>query len=143
LAEGIAKKIIADKQGDIDVSSAGASALDGLPASSLAVEVASKHSIDISGHRSRLLSRTLVKEADLIITMGAMHRETVAVIEPDALAYTYLLTDLCNDEEGDVADPIGSGIEEYERTFLIIEKCLRQFAARVDSFDGWKTSTEG
>ena len=143
LAEGIAKKIFSDHQAELDISSAGASALDGLPASSLAVEVARKHSIDISSHQARLLSRTLVKEADLIITMGSKHRDTVAIIEPEAANHTYLLTRFCEDVAGDVTDPIGMGVAEYEQTFELIEKCLKEFAAGIDTFDGWKQSKEG
>jgi len=139
LAEGIAKKLAA--QGDLkdtEIFSAGTSTLDGLPASPLAVSVADQHSIDLSSHRSRFLTRTVVGEADLIITMAEKHRETVAIIEPAALEYTYLLTDLCGDEDGDVPDPIGMGEEEYERTHQLIERCLGAFAGSIANFDGWK-----
>ena len=139
LAEGIAKKLIA--QGDLkdtEVSSAGSSTLDGLPASPLAVSVADQHSVDLSSHRSRFLTRTVVGEADLIVTMAEKHRETVGIIEPGALGFTYLLTDLCGDEDGDVPDPIGMGEEEYENTYLLIERCLGAFAGNIKDFDGWK-----
>ena len=70
--------------------------------------------------------------------MAEKHRETVGIIEPSALDYTCLLTDLCDGEDGDIADPIGMGYEEYERTYETIEKCLKTFAENIDSFDGWK-----
>ncbi|MCZ6766428.1 MAG: low molecular weight protein arginine phosphatase [bacterium] len=139
LAEGIAKKLVA--QGDlkdIEVSSSGSSTLDGLPASPLAVSVAEQHSVDLSSHRSRFLTRTVVGEVDLIVTMAEKHRETVGIIEPGTLAYTYLLTDLCGDEDGDVPDPIGMGKEEYENTYRLIERCLGAFVGNIKDFDGWK-----
>jgi protein-tyrosine-phosphatase len=139
LAEGIAKKIFpGDLLEGIEVSSAGTSAVDGVPASPLAVDVARRRSIDLSSHSARFLDRSLVKGADLIITMGAKHRDTVVVIDPAARRYTYLLTDFCEEETGDVPDPIGSGIDEYERIYRVLESCIRRMAERLRTFDGWK-----
>lgn len=137
LAEGIASKTFSNTS-DLKISSAGTSALDGLPASSLAVEVAKKNSIDLSSHKARLLSRTLVKEADLIVTMSSKHRETVGVIEPAALAYTCLLTDFSDEEEGDIVDPIGMGMAAYEATYSMIDKCVSGMKKKVEKFEGWK-----
>ena len=123
---------------EVEISSAGSSALDGLPASSLAVQVAGKHSIDLTEHKATLLNKALVNSADLIITMGSTHRNTVGVIEPSALDYTFILADFCDDEFDDIPDPIGQGVGEYEKTYRIVEKCLRQFFEKIDSFDGWK-----
>jgi protein-tyrosine-phosphatase len=143
LAEGIARKIFPDRtRVSAEISSAGTSAFDGMPASYHAIEVASKHGVDISGHRSRLLSRTLVREADLIVTMGAKHSETVAVIEPEALDYTVVLTGFCPDRGVDVPDPIGGDTGEYERTYDLIGGCLETMAAVLDDYDGWKTGGE-
>jgi protein-tyrosine phosphatase len=139
LAEGIARKILREGLPEkIDISSAGSTAVDGVPASPLAVEVAGKHSIDLSKHRARLLNRRLVKSADLIIAMGSKHRDTVGVIEPTALGYTYLLTDFCEGEFEDIPDPIGLSVEEYEKTYRILENCIRGLAEKLGSFDSWK-----
>ena len=137
IAEGIAKEVFSSPE-TYQISSAGTSALDGLPASSLATMVASQNSIDLSEHRARLLSGAIVKDADLIITMGSKHRETVGIIDPSTLEYAFLLTEFCDDEEGDVPDPIGMGVEEYEKTFEVIEKCVRRLKDKLETFDGWK-----
>jgi protein-tyrosine-phosphatase len=138
LAEGIARKIFPDRSAtSVVVSSAGSSALEGVPASAHAVEVAARQDIDLTTHQSRLLSRDVIKAADLIVTMGEKHRSTVGVIEPKALDYTVLLTEFC-DEREDVPDPIGGGIEEYESAFELIRRCVEALAARLDDYDGWK-----
>jgi protein-tyrosine-phosphatase len=125
LAEGIAKRLFPQSLNeDIDISSAGSSAMEGFHASDPAVQVASKHGIDLSKHKTRLLSRSLVKQADLIVTMASKHRQTVGILEPSALEHTYLLTDFCDDVDGDVPDPIGGDSDVYGRTYEIIEKCL-------------------
>jgi len=144
LAEGIAKRIFTEGLLEmIEVSSAGSSAVDGLPASSLAVEVARKHSIDLSNHRTRLLDSALIRNADLIITMGSKHRETVGVIEPAALGYTFLLTDFCGEKTGDIPDPIGLGAEQYEETYRVLEACIRRLSEKMGSFEGWKERPTG
>lgn len=138
LAEGIAKKIFPLRtECSVEIKSAGSSALEGMTASGHAIEVARRHDVDISGHGSRLLNRTDVREADLIVAMTQKHRETVGILDPAALAYTVLLTDFC-DENGDVPDPIGGGIDEYQRVFNLIDRCIEELAARVDDYDGWK-----
>jgi protein-tyrosine phosphatase len=138
LAEGIARKIFPDRTSiSVEVSSAGSSAAEGVGASEHAVEVASRHGVDLSGHRSRLLNRTRVTESDLIVTMSEKHRSTVGAIDPDALNHTVLLTDFCGDG-GDVPDPIGGRLEEYERTYDLIERCVEEMAARLDDYRGWK-----
>lgn len=139
MAEGIARKIFAEELPEtIEVFSAGSSAVDGLPASALAVEVARRHSVDLSNHRTRFLDREMIKDADLIITMGSKHRDTVGVIEPSALIYTHLLTDFCDGENGDIPDPIGSGAEEYERTYRVLETCIRGLTEKLGSREIWK-----
>ncbi len=139
LAEGIARKILSDRiRIPIDVSSAGASAFEGMPAAQHAASVAAQHGIDLSRHRSRLLNRQTVRDADLIVTMGSKHRKTVGVIDPDALSYTVHITEFCN-EFGDVPDPIGGDREEYERVYDLIERCIEAMAERLDGYDGWKS----
>ena len=137
MAEGIARQAFSGL-GTYHVSSAGTSAIDGLPASALAIEVAGTHSIDLSGHRSRLLAGELVRESDLILTMGENHRATVGIIDPGAHEYTFLLTEFCEDEEGDIPDPIGGGVREYERTFEVVRKCVEGLKKQIDTFNKWK-----
>lgn len=97
-----------------------------------AVQVAANHDIDISGHRSRLLNRTRVKEADLIVVMGAGHRETIAVVAREALGRTYMLTDFSEEHGGDIADPVGGGADLYEQTYEVIRHCIETLVARID-----------
>jgi len=137
LAEGIARSLLGGRDG-YSVSSAGTSASEGVPASSNSAEVASEHGIDLAGHRSRLLSGTLVREADLIVTMGGGHMETVGAIEPGALAYTCLLSDFSEQLDGDIDDPIGGGLDTYGRTYENLLAGIQAMLDGLDGFDGWK-----
>jgi len=139
LAEGIARKILTDRVNfPVEISSAGTSAFEGMPASQHSVEVAARHGIDLDGHQSALLNRSRVRDADLIVTMGAKHRETVGVIDPEALSYTVLLTSFCGGD-GDVPDPIGGGLAEYERIYDLIDRCVDALAEGLVEYGGWKS----
>jgi protein-tyrosine-phosphatase len=140
LAEAIAKNILPGRLGfPASVSSAGASAVEGSPASQYSIEVGRAHALDLTGHRARLLNPTLVRGADLIVTMGTRHRETVGTLDPDAIEYTYLLTNFSDHHFGDIPDPIGNGLAVYEHTYQIIRDCVESMASRLDRFDGWKS----
>ncbi|HXV13858.1 MAG TPA: low molecular weight protein arginine phosphatase [Candidatus Krumholzibacteria bacterium] len=144
LAEAIAGRMLPARVGfDVEVASAGTSALEGSPASTLSVEVASAHGLDLSSHRARIVDRAMVREADLIVTMGVRHRDTVGALDPDALEYTFLLTNFSDHRHGEIPDPIGSGRDTYERTYLAIRECIESMAGRLERFDGWKRVSGG
>jgi len=144
LAEAIAKNILPGRLDfRADISSAGASALDGSPASQFSIEVGQAHGLDLSQHGSRLLGPALIRHADLVVTMGARHREIVGTLDPDALDYTFLLTNFSDHHFGDIPDPIGSGLETYERTYQLIRDCVESMASRLSRFDGWKSKRAG
>jgi protein-tyrosine-phosphatase len=143
LAEAIAKTVLPGRLGfDVRVASAGTSALDGAPASLHSLEVAAEHGLDLSGHRSRALNHDLVRNADLIVTMGVRHRDTVGGIDPDSLESTFLLTNFSARHDGDIPDPIGGSRDAYEQTYLVIRECIEEMAGKLTSFDGWKKTRE-
>ncbi len=139
LAEAIARQVLPARFGEpAEVVSAGTSALGGSPASAFAIEVARAHSLDLSQHRSRPLEAALLRDADLVVTMGIRHREAVGALEPDALEYTYLLTNFSEHHHGDIPDPIGGSLETYQRIYGVIRECVESMADQLDRFDGWK-----
>jgi protein-tyrosine phosphatase len=143
LAEAIARSVLpARLDFEIEVASAGTSAAEGAPASLNSIEVASDHGIDLSAHRSRPLTRSLVRGADLVVTMGVRHRDTVGELDPDSLESTYLLTNFSDVHGGDVPDPIGGGRDVYEQTYLVIRECIEAMATKLGVFDGWKKTRE-
>lgn len=127
----------------ITVASAGSSAMEGSPASQYSIEIAKTHGLDLSRHRARLLNAAMVRDADLIVTMGVRHRETVGAIDPDALEYTFLLTNFSDRHHGDVPDPIGGPLELYRSTYGVIRECVESMAAHLPRFDGWKPAARG
>jgi protein-tyrosine-phosphatase len=141
LAEVSARQVFAEM--DISICSAGTSAMNGSPASENSIEIARANGMDLTAHRSRMLDRELVREADLIVTMGGRHRQMVGALDPDALDYTFLLTNFSEQHHGDIPDPIGGSLELYQRTYGVIRECVESMARHLPGFDGYKNPAHG
>ncbi|MCC6243181.1 MAG: hypothetical protein IT353_10085, partial [Gemmatimonadaceae bacterium] len=76
LAEVIARREVAMRGWtDVQVASAGTNAWPDAPASDGSLLVALEHDMDLSTHRARVLSPSIVASSDVILTMGPHHRE--------------------------------------------------------------------
>jgi len=101
---------------DIHVSSAGTGAWDGAPASEGAYLVGLEQGLDLSGHRARLLTRDLVEQSSLILTMARHHRARVD--ELGGAGQVFVLGEYAG-REGDaaeVSDPFGGDLDVYRET---------------------------
>lgn len=113
------------------VSSAGTGAWEGAPASEGAYLVAIEHGLDLSGHRARLLTRDLVRTADLILTMARHHR--VRVHELGGEGRTNLLGAYAGlaGPDAEVSDPFGSDIEVYRETYEELQQLVSRAVERL------------
>jgi glycine hydroxymethyltransferase len=96
--------------------SAGIGAVDGQPPSAHAVRTLKDLGVDMSGQRSRQLTRELVDQADFIFGMTRGHVDAIALLHPHAMEKVFLLRefDITSGEfEKDVPDPIGGSFEVY------------------------------
>ena len=129
LAEGLMKKLLAEKGVEgVEVSSAGTAAFDGDSVSYYAAKVLLSRGIDISMHRSRVMTREMISQSDYIITMTEAQKSAVA-------AYCNKNNLYCiKDFAGyDISDPFGSDEESYERCAEQIEKALEIFYDEIFS----------
>lgn len=115
----------------VTVSSAGTGAWEGAPASEGAYLVGLEHGLDLSGHRARLLTRDLVKSADLILTMSGSHRARVGELGGEDKAH--LLGEYVSREEGksEVNDPFGSDLTSYRATYDELQELINSVVSRV------------
>lgn len=75
--------------------SAGTDALVGHPMPDPSIEIASRLGLEHpEQHRGQLLTKELVEESDLVITMAREHRSRVVRLFPRANRYTYTLVQL-------------------------------------------------
>lgn len=118
------------------VRSAGLAAFEGAPASRESVELLHERGIDLSDHQSRRVSANLLLDADYILTMTRMHRETILQSYPELADRVRTIAP----DGADVSDPYGAGIDEYRRCFEQLENYLVTFANRfVDAQSGDQT----
>lgn len=105
MAEGIFKKIVADKDlKDINISSAGLFAMSGDEACENAVKAAERFGCDISSHRARRITSYVLDETDRFVCMTPEHAASLALYVPREK-----LTVL----GGGIPDPYGGNLETY------------------------------
>jgi len=128
-AEALLRRALADRGvSGVTVASAGTGAWDGSPASEGAYLVGLENGLDLSGHRARLLTRELIRSADLILTMSSQQRARVEAM--GAGDKTHELTAYAG-AAGDVNDPYGSDLDAYRRTYAELERLTEAVVARV------------
>lgn len=130
MAEGIAKKILADKIGcRVDeleqfgyiVSSAGIAAMEGMKASQEAEVACRQFGVSIAGHRSRAASESLVRRSDYIYVMTPAHLEALRYFERGEERVIELL-----DRDKEISDPIGRGVEVYAACARQMERAIEK-----------------
>ena len=132
LAAALLQRALAQRGIDgLEVASAGTGAWDGAPVSEGAYLVGLERGLDLSAHRARLLTRELVDQADLILTMARHHRARVD--EPGGESHVFVLGEYAG-REGDaaeVSDPFGGDLEVYRDTCVELEALIDAAVERI------------
>jgi protein-tyrosine-phosphatase len=132
LAEAIARKVAIERGlPEIDASSAGTSAWDGASASDGALLVGMERHLDLSGHRSRQLTRAIIAENDLIFTMGPHHLERVEALGAHDKAYLLTAYPSHGPAGRAISDPVGAELEVYRATADELETEIRRVFDRL------------
>jgi protein-tyrosine-phosphatase len=116
---------------EISVASAGTSALAGAPASEGSYLIAIERGLDLSDHRSHLLTRDQVKSADLILTMTEPQAERVASLGGAMKVHTLPAFARHSDARREVVDPFGGDVEGYREVGAHLEMLLDAVIARL------------
>ena len=133
LAEVLLRRELEQRGTDgIVVSSAGTGAWEGAPASEGAYLVALEHGLDLSEHRAQLLTREVVKDADLMLTMARHHRARVHELGGERRVHVIGEYVGRKGPEAEVADPFGSDLEVYRGTYEELEELIREAADRIE-----------
>jgi protein-tyrosine phosphatase len=132
MAEALLREALATRGVDqVTVSSAGTGAWEGAPVSEGAYLVGLEHGLDLSGHRAQLLTRDIVKEADLILTMSGHHRARVAELGGEDKVH--VLGEYAGREpgRGEISDPFGSDLASYRNTYDELQEMITGVVGRV------------
>ena len=124
MAEGLFKKLLEEcGRKNITCSSAGLAAPEGSPASINAKIAAQELGVDISEHRSRLLTRAIARDADMIVCMTQDHYDILNRIIPEEKLYIL---------GGGIDDPYGCDLEVYRACAEKIKNSLPVLLDRIE-----------
>jgi protein-tyrosine phosphatase len=159
MAEGFLRAALTERLGQDapPVRSAGTAGWQGSEATHEAIAAAGERGVDIGSHRARILDRTLVRDADLVVCMAAEHREAVASLDPGAFERTFTIGELVrlletdpsdgtvaervaaaaaarngsSVRDADVRDPLGDPIEGYRQVADELVELTARLAAAL------------
>ncbi len=112
------------------VDSAGTWATPGRPAAIEAQHVITRRGLDLSLHRSRIVSYELLRRFRLILVMEERHKESILVEFPSLANRVYMLSEMAG-ETTPVADPVGGTLMDYERTADEIDRWLTRGMEKI------------
>jgi len=119
------------------VSSAGLFTGNGMPASLPAIEVLREKGIDLTPHRSRVVTKDIIDAATLIVVMTTAHVAELKRRFPEAQDRIYMLKSF--DPEcggGDIPDPLGGTTSLYRTIREEIESALLDLILYLKSYAG-------
>ncbi len=99
---------------DWQVGSAGTWTSSGRHAPKDAVELARLFGLRIDGHITRILDKSMLEDADLVLVMEKGHQESIQFEFPFSASKIHLLSQVVEGFAYDIPDPMGSGEEASE-----------------------------
>lgn len=129
MAAGLMNKIAIEEDLDVRIESAGLFAAEGSPASDEAIEAMKKYDVDLSDHRAKQITPELIEKSDVILTMTTAQKMLLSEVAGDK---TYTLCEYAG-TEGDIADPFGGDLEEYEEVAQMIYFALQSISEKLNN----------
>ena len=126
MAEGLLRHLLPPSLAtDITVQSAGTHGLHGNRAESFAVNAAAEYGADISDHRARVLSPSMVRSADLVLAMEKYHLNRINEFLFFGCRYAWLMGSFDPQRvDPEIEDPYGSPLGTYARCAAEIMACI-------------------
>ncbi len=112
-AEGLALRQVGRRH----AISAGHYPVSGRRSPELALATAPRFGVNLASHRSRVLSRRMLEEADAVFVFDEENYEAVTSHHPGVAERTHLLGALCHEGPLHIADPFGGPASLYEAVY--------------------------
>ncbi len=133
MAKGLLEKKLKELgRTDVEVLSAGIM-MGGLGATEATRRLLAQEGIDVSNHRSKRITRELIKKSDFILVMERRHEENILEIAPQARNRVFLLKEFAKIKDNDleIADPISKSEDFYSDTFRLIKDAVDTVAKLI------------
>ncbi len=130
MAEALFKRILYTRYSPLEasnwlVASAGTWTENGELVSVGALVTMEKRGINLSYHRSQQVTRKLLAKFKLVLVMEGGHKEALRVEFPQYAKKIFLLSEMAA-MQGDVDDPMGGSLEDYEKAANEINDLLER-----------------
>ena len=127
MAASLMNKIAQDEGLDIRIESAGIFAEEGSPASPEAFVTMKKYDIDLLGHHAQQINSELIEKSDIILTMTQGQKMLFGDVSANKV---YTVCEYAG-VEGDIDDPFGGDVEEYEEVAQMLYLALQAIAEKL------------
>ena len=114
----------------ISINSAGTHPLSGRRSPAEAIQAALPQGIDLETHRSRVLDKTMIENADIIMVFDIQNEQNIIAQFPFAKSKIHQIACL---DEGDyiVEDPFGKGIDAFDRCYKRIIQLVHRMSVLI------------
>lgn len=124
MAAAIMNKIAEENEMDVKALSAGIFAEIGSGASENAIKAMRLYEISLKEHKATQLTEKMIDEADIVLTMTEGQKLMIEGYAPEKIFSLYEFLS----SEGDIADPYGGDLDEYNETAQEIYDALVDLA---------------
>jgi len=124
------EKFDTEKMTDWTVSSAGTWTEDGYKAANYSTQLMAERGLDLSAHRSQLVTAEAIAAADLVLCMEGGHVEALRAEFPDHANRIFLLSEMAG-KQYSVADPYGRPLEAYQLMVREVSELIEQGWPRI------------
>jgi len=131
MAAGLLKDAVQKASLDVTVESAGIAAFPGVPFSYETLLVLQEKGIDLTGGVSQPLSKALVMESDLLLTMTPEQRDAILRKLPLLKDRVHLLSEFVGEGIVAVTDPVGQPVEVYREVRGQLESYIQKLVGKL------------
>lgn len=92
-----------------------------------------KYDVDISNRQAVQLTKALLKEVNLVLTMTTYMKEVIINNLPEFSEKVYSLREYVG-KEGDIVDPFGGNIDVYSQTFEMLKEDISSLLEKIKRY---------
>lgn len=135
MADGLAKKVIKDKNLNIEVYSAGIFAMAGEHASYNSVAIMKEYDVDIALHKATSIEESNIENMDLILCATKTHKAELIARYNNLKEKIFTMKEYAgldnNGTDMDIKDPWGYSIDTFRICAAEISLCIDKIIERI------------
>lgn len=132
-AEAIFNALTGDRGMDLRADSAGVSALEGRRISAETAAALEEIGIYAGGHRASQMSRAMIEDADLVLTMNERQVEKIRALPGSIPEYVHVLPEYAPGiSASGIPDPYGYTMSAHRATVRLLLECVEAILGMVE-----------